>query len=248
MSAARRTLSRQLLVRVVGYTLALSVPLGLINAWIGYRQESARQQEQVEAIVSLFGVQLGKAVWDFDETTVRQVLAGLNHFPALQVVEVVAPDLRVTYTKPGTKPEAAGPAQSHALHAPDGGLVIGELRLRLDPLALRGQVWKDVSRLIVVLGIELLLLAVLMFYLLRKSVTLPVLALSDHVQRMTPQRLDEPAPEPQAQRPNELHELAHGVTRLQHELRDQLAERDTIARTLQESEARLQAIADGVPN
>jgi two-component system sensor histidine kinase/response regulator len=248
MKAPRRTLSRQLLVRILGYTLALSVPLGLVNAWLGHRQESARQQEQVQAIVSLFGVQLGKAVWDFDEATVHHVLSGLNHFAALQVVEVVAPDLRVTYNKPGTKPEHAGPIQTYALRAPDGGLVIGELRLRLDPAALREQVWNDVSRQSVVLAIELLLLGVLMFFLLRKSVTLPVLALSDHVQRMTPQRLHEPAPEPQAQRPNELHELAHGVTRLQHELRDQLAERDAIAHTLQDSEARLQAMADGIPN
>ncbi len=248
VSAPRRTLSRQLLVLVMGYTLALSLPLGLINAWIGHRQESARQHEQVEAIVALFGRQLSKAVWDFDEETVRHVLSGLNHFPALQRVEVVAPDLRVTYSKAGTKPERAGSALSYVLRAPEGEMVIGELRLILDPDALRSQVWKDVSRLIAVLGIELLLLAVLMFTLLRKSVTLPVLALSDHVQRMTPQRLDEPAPEPQTRRPNELHELAHGVTRLQHQLRDQLAERDAIAHTLQMSEARLQAMADGIPN
>ncbi len=246
---ARRTLTRQLLVRVVVSTLVLSIPLGLINAWVGHRQESARQQAQVDTIVSVFGRQLSKAVWDFDEDTVRHVLGSLNHFAALQVVEVVAPDLRVSYHKPGTRPEDAGPAQRHELLSPDGKLVIGELRLSLDRLALHHQVWRDVGRLIVVLGLELLLLAVLVFTLMRKGVTQPVLALSDHVQRMTPERLDEPAPEPPpTRRPNELHELAHGVTRLQHALRDQLAERDTIARTLQESEARLQAMADGIPD
>ncbi len=207
----------------MGCTLALSIPLGLLNAWIVQRQELARQQEQVEAVVALFGRQLSKAVWDFDEETVRHVLSGLNHFPALQAVEVVAADLNLTYSKPGTLAERSGPVQGHALRAPDGDLVIGELRLSLDPRSLHSQVWNDAGRLIGVLVIELLL-AVLMFGLLRKSVTLPVLALSDHVQRMTPARLDEPAPEPQSRRTNELHGLAQGVTRLQHELRDQLAE------------------------
>ncbi len=244
----RRTLSRQLLVLVLGYTLALSIPLGLLNAWIAHRQESARQQEQVQAIVALFGRQLGKAVWDFDEETVRHVLSELNHFPALQVVEVLAPDLRVTYSKQGTQPERAGSAQSYALRSPEGEMVVGELRLSLDPAALRSEVWKDVGRHIAVLGVELLVLAALVFTLLRRQVTMPVLALSDHVQRMTLERLDQPAPEPPTRRPNELQELAHGVTRLQHELRDQLAARDAIAGTLQMSEARLQAMADGIPN
>ncbi|MBL0728995.1 hybrid sensor histidine kinase/response regulator [Piscinibacter sp. HJYY11] len=247
-SARHRTLSRQLLALVVGYTLLLALPLGLVNAWFAHRQEAARQQEQVDAIVALFGRQLGKAVWDFDEDAVHHVLSGLHHFPALQVVEVVAPDLTVVYNKAGTRPERAGPVQRHELRAPDGGLLIGELRMRLDPAALRAQVWKDAGRHIGVLGLELLAVAVLVFTLLRRHVTTPVLALSDHVDRMTPDRLDEPAPEPPTRRPNELHALARGVTRLQHELREQLAARDAAARTLQESEARLQSITDGIPN
>ncbi len=242
------TLSRQLLVLVMGYALVLSVPVGLVNLWISEQQESARQQEQVGAVLSLFGLQLRKAVWDFDEDAVRQILSGLSHFPALQSVQVVAPDLRASYTKAGTSAAHAGPVQHYPLRAPDGSMVIGHLRLTLDIVSLHEQVLRRVSQFILVLGVELLVLVMLIFSLLRRSVTLPVLALSRHVQRMTPERLDEPAPLPQTRVPNELHELAHGVTRLQHALRDQLAQRDAIAHTLKESEARLRLMADSIPN
>ncbi|RZI83953.1 MAG: response regulator [Rubrivivax sp.] len=242
------TLSRQLLALVMGYTLLLSIPVGLVNVWISHRQEEARQQEQVEAVRSVFGLQLAKAVWDFDQASAQQVLSHLDRFPALQRVEVVAPDFLATYIKKGAKGESATPVQSYPLMSPDGGMVIGQLRLTQDAAALREQVSKGVGRIIVVVGVELVLFAILIFALVRRGVTLPVLALSRHVRHMTPDRLNEPAPLPPGRRPNELHELAQGVTRLQRELHEQLAQRDAISRTLKLSERRLKLIADGTPN
>ena len=248
MRGGPHTLSRQLLILVMGYTLLLSIPMGVVNVWITYRQEAARQQEQVEAVRSLFGLQLAKAVWDFDQASAQQVLSNLDRFPALQRVEVVSPDLRASYVKKGTPPAPLDEAQSYPLMAPEGGMEIGRLRLNLDAAALRDQVWAGVLRTIVVVGVEMLLFAILIFALMRRSVTLPVLALSRHVRQMTPDRLQEPAPLPRARVPNELHELAEGVTRLQHALHEQLAQRDAISRTLEISEARLKLIADGTPN
>jgi len=244
---SKRTLSRQLSTLVFGFALLLSVPIGAVNLWIGERRESARQQEQVAAVLSLFGTQLRKAVWDFDEPAVRQILSGLRNFPALQSAEVTSPDMRVAYIKPGTNPELAGPVQRFELRAPERELVIGQLQLRLDSEALRRQLLYDVRDLMLLFGSELFIVVVLIFALMRRRVTEPVLALSEHVQRMTLERLAEPAPVPRT-RPNELHELARGVTRLQHALRDHVAQRDEIARTLQQSEARLKLIADSIPN
>ncbi|MDI1261250.1 PAS domain-containing hybrid sensor histidine kinase/response regulator [Aquabacterium sp.] len=248
MQRGPRTLSRQLLILVMGYTLLLSIPIGVVNVWITHRQEAARQQEQVEAVRSLFGLQLAKAVWDFDQAGAQQILLNLDRFPALQRVEVSAPDLRASYVKKGAPTAPPDQAQSYPLMAPEGDLEIGRLRLTLDASALRDQVWAGVVQTVVVVGVEMVLLAILLFALMRRSVTLPVLALSRHVRHMTPDRLHEPAPLPRAKVPNELHELADGVTRLQRDLHEQLAQRDAISRTLEVSEARLKLIADGTPN
>ena len=244
----RRTLSVRLLALVMQYTLLLSIPLGLLNFWITYRQESQRQQEEVESVVSLFGQELARAVWNFDDAAVHHVLEGLGRFPALQSVEVAAADMNAGYVKPGTRTEAGDARQVRPLWSPDGRRLIGELRLRLDRAELDERVWARVAQVLIVLGAELLLLAGLIFWLLRSRVTLPVQALSAHVQQMTSQRLDQPAPLPATRHGDELHGLALGVTRLQAELREQLAQRDRIARTLQQGEARLQLITDGIPN
>ncbi len=248
MPSGSNTLSRQLLILMMGYTLLLSIPIGAVNVWITYRQEEARQQEQVEAVRSLFGLQLAKAVWAFDQVSAQQILSHLDRFPALERVEVVSPDFLVTYVKKGAKPASSDQTQSYPLLAPEGDMEIGHLRLNLDAAALRDQVWQGIRRTMVVVGLEMLLFAVLLFALIRRSVTLPVLALSRHLRHMTPERLQEPAPLPQTRAPNELHELAQGVSRLQRELHEQLAHRDAISRNLQESEARLKLIADGTPN
>ncbi|HEX2675861.1 MAG TPA: ATP-binding protein, partial [Polyangiales bacterium] len=246
--SSRGTLSRQLLALVTGSALVLSIPVAAVNFAISKRQVQAQQQEQVEVVLSLFGLQLRQAVWDFDDRAVHAILAGLAHFPALQSAEVIAPDLHASYTKPGTDGAQAGALQRYTLRSPDESMVIGQLNLRLDRALLEQQVWRRVYRLIFVIGVELLVLVALIFSLMRRSVTRPVLALSQHVQHMTPERLSEPAPLPADGPPNELHELGHGVTRLQLALREQLEQRDAIARTLQESESRLQLMADSIPN
>ena len=243
-----KTLSRQLLIQVMSYTLLLSIPVAVVNVWINYRQEAARQQEQVEAVRSLFGLQLAKAVWDFDQTSAQQILSHLDQFPALQHVEVVSSDFRASYIKKGLKPAPSIEVQRYPLMAPDDNMEIGQLQLSLDAAALRGRVWRDVVRIVAMLGAEMMLFAVLIFALIQRSVTLPVLDLSQHVRNMTLDRLDEPAPLPRAKGLNELHELSWGVTRLQRELNEQLAHRDTISRSLKMSETRLQLIADGTPN
>jgi len=248
MRSGPKTLSRQLLILVMGYTLLLSIPIGVVNVWITHRQEAARQQEQVASVRALFGLQLAKAVWDFDQASAQQILSQLDRFPALQRVEVVSPDLRAGYVKKGVAPAPADEVQSYPLMSPEGDLEIGQLRLSLDRAALHEQVWVGVGRTIALVGVEMVLFAILIFALMRRSVTLPVLALSRHVHNMTPDRLNEPAPLPRTKVPNELHELANGVTRLQRELCEQLAQRDAISRTLQMSEARLKLIADGTPN
>ena len=248
MRPAPNTLPRQLLILVMGYTLLLSIPVGVVNVWITYQQEAARQQEQVEAVRSLFGLQLAKAIWDFDQASAQQILLHLDRFSALQRVQVTAPAFLSTYVKKGTKTAPSSQEQSYPLMSPEGDMEIGRLRLNLDTAALHDQVWKGVQRIIGVVGIEMLLFAVLIFSLIRRSVTLPVLELSRHVRNMTPERLTEPAPLPRTTVPNELHELANGVSRLQIELYEQLAQRDAISRTLKMSEARLKMIADGTPN
>ena len=136
MRRRSKTLSRQLLIQVMSYTLLLSMPVGVVNVWITYRQEAARQQEQVEAVRSLFGLQLAKAVWDFDQASAQQILSHLDQFPALQHVEVVSSDFRASYIKKGLKPAPSAEVLRYPLMAPDDDMEIGQLQLSLDAAAL----------------------------------------------------------------------------------------------------------------
>lgn len=218
-------LLRQSLVLVISGTLAMSVPFTLINFWTSYRKESSRQQQQLEAFTALFGAQLGKAVWDFDDKSLKQILSGMRHFPSIQRAEIIAPDIHETYIKFRTDSSHAGVAQEYPLFAPDGRHKIGKMVLNLDKASLRNTIRRESTWFIFVLGMELLAVVGLVFTLLKRSVTIPVLNLSRHVQGLGVETLDRPAPVPKTAPPNEIHELAFGVTRLQYEIRDQLIQR-----------------------
>ncbi|MGC4078397.1 MAG: response regulator [Rubrivivax sp.] len=219
--APLRRLSRELLVRVAAASVVLALLATLANAWISFRDERARQREQVEAVLGAYVPSLAKSVWELDEASVQLQLDGLRSFPALLSAEVIGRGIDERYDKTGASAAQGGELIRHPLPAPDGLGVVAELVLQLDEDWLAGQVWRSSRQFAFAALVELLLLAALVYALVARSVSRPLERLHAHVRALDAERLAEPAPRPPGPA-NELHALADGITGLQQALQAQL--------------------------
>jgi PAS domain S-box-containing protein len=226
------SLSREVMWRVmaVGVFLALVATLG--NAWLIARSQQNAQSELVDAVVAAYSPGMAQAVWELDERGARVQLSGLANFPMILSAEVVGSSVHVSYHKPGVGGRVGTPLQAFPLLTPDGSEVIGQWRLSLDPAVLNKQLWDQLSGFALLVSVELLMQAVLVFWALRRWVTGPVRRLAEHVRHLDVNHLDKPAPDPTPSRALELRELAQGITKLQSELHSQLRHRDESAREL----------------
>jgi two-component system, sensor histidine kinase and response regulator len=239
---AEGSLSRMLLLRVLALGFVLALGATVLNGWLSFRSESARQQAQLQAVIAAYSPGLGKAVWDLDEEAVRAQLSGLSQFPALLSAEVIGPQMQQRYVKTGGRLAQGSLPSSYPLKSPDGLQVIADWRLRLDDDIVLQQVWQASRSFIWVVAAELLLQALLVYALVLRGVSRPLLALSAHVGRLGVQGLAQPAPAPANGPRHELHALAQGITQLQQELQAQLAHRDATALKLAQQRDELDAL------
>ncbi len=237
------SLSRQLLARILLFSFGLSVIAAVFNGWVAYRTEHERQQEQLQAVLAAYQSTLAKAVWELDQSSQQLQLAGLRHFSAVLSSEVLAKDgKRVAYQKAGADLQQSTPSLTYALLGDDGKREIAQWQIRLDMQSLHLAVWRETLRFSLIVSCELITLAMLLFWLVRRSVSAPVQALSQHVQSLTIENLATPAPRPTTLKPNELYQLAAGVTRLQNDLQEQLAHREAIAQELESHRDQLKVL------
>ncbi|MEK8053146.1 response regulator [Ideonella sp. DXS22W] len=238
-------LSRQLLLRVVGFSLLVTLAASLLNAWLSWNTEQQRQQDQLQAALVAYSPGLARAVSQRDDESLRLQMSGLTHFPAVLTAELVGPQLHHRYAKLGANLDQPGEATSHPLLAADGHQVAAFLLLRLDRELLTRQVWRDVAAFVAATAAELLLLSALLYGIVLRTVSQPLTELSRHVSGLTAgrfDRLDVPVPRPGRGPPHEVHALAEGIARLQAALRDQLAHRDANAQALQQRRDQLNAL------
>lgn len=235
--------SRQLLWQVVAFSLLLTIASTLLNAWTTYHYETRRPQGALHAVLAAYGNSLPKAVWEFDKESGQVQLSGLSHVDSVLSAEVVANDLGARYAKPQANQQQLGVAQAFPLRSPDGQALIGEWRLRLDGETLRDKVWQSSGAFMMLVVAELLVQALLVFWLAGRAVSTPIHALARHVSKLRALGLSEPAPQPPGRQRNELHQLAEGITQLQLALQSELHEREAISKRLALREQQLLRIS-----
>jgi len=240
----RTPLTRQLLRKMAAFSVGLTLLATVLNGALEWRSERQREQNQVSAVLAAYGAALGKAAWELDEDAVRVQLAGLVNFPALLSADVQSAQMRVVWNKPGAELSQQSESSAYPLRAPDGRDPIGTLTLRMDRQALLSQVWLASRSFVALVAVELLLQALLLFALVRRGISEPLQALSRHVASQGVHNLDQPAPQPRQRERNELHQLADGITRLQHELHAQLSHREATSVELQSQRDQLNALLD----
>jgi two-component system sensor histidine kinase/response regulator len=236
------SLSRHVLWRVVGFSLLLSLTATLLAARVNHVQASARWRAEVAAIVAAYRLSLGKAAWELDEEAVRVQLNGLRHVPAVLSAEVTGSNFQVRHGQALPDVMPADEGESVPLLSPDGAQVVATWRIRFDQAALRAEVLAQTLNFVALVVPQLLLMAGLVFWLIKRRVSLPVAALSAHVASLSRDRLAVPAPEPASRPDNELHGLARGITRLQVSLSAQLAHGEQVAEALSLQRDQLNAL------
>ncbi|WP_290868557.1 response regulator [Aquabacterium sp.] len=248
--ANRDTLSRHLLWRVVGFSLVFSLLGGFIAARISHGRETAQQQQELAAVVAAYRHGLAQAAWALDDEALAAQLDGLKHFPVVQSAEVEGSGLAQHYRKGAAAPMAGvsqgllspGGMVSVPLMSPDGRQVVAHWRITLDEGLLREQVMAQVRYFVLLMVPQLLLMAALVFWLVKRRVTEPVEALSAHVTGLGAGALGQPAPQPALGPENELHRLARGITALQAALQGQLLHREQAAAELLSQRDRLDSL------
>ena len=235
-------LSRVLLWRVIGFSLLLSLGAALLLAHVHRNHVAAQQQAQLEALVSVHRVALSRALWELDDQTVAAQLAALQRFPVVLEADVQGGGMRQRYARAGVAARGHVQTLRASLHAPGTEEVIGTWSLTLDEAALQAEVWTQTRRFLMLVVPLLLLMGALVFWLVRRRVGQPVAALSRHVAALMSGELTTPAPAPRHGPVTELHRLAHGITRLQEALHEQLGQRDAVARELADQRDRLNTV------
>lgn len=230
--ARSASLSRHLLWRVVGFSLLLSLGATLLAARVNHAQAVARQRAAVATVVAAYQLSLGKAAWELDEEAVRVQLDGLRYVPAVRAAEVSGASFQTRYGQPVPHELSSDEGVSVPLLSPDGAQVVATWRIQLDQATLRAEVMAQTLSFVALVVPQLLLMAGLVFWLVKRSVSVPVVALSAHVAGLTRGGLAVPAPEPTSRPANELHGLARGITRLQANLSAQLARGEQVAEEL----------------
>lgn len=214
------------MLSIIAFSVLLLVLTAMVNGWISYRKESLRQEQQLQAVLAAYSGGLSKAVWELDGEAARVQLSGLRNFPSVLSAQVQGPQLDESYVKPQAEQNQDSQSLSYDLLAPLDHHVIGNWRIRMDREHLRQAVWHEMLSFVWIAALELAILAALIHWWMQRTVSAPVLALSRHVHGLSAQTLAQAAPLPLHGQPNELHQLAEGVTRMQLELRNQLAYRD----------------------
>jgi two-component system sensor histidine kinase/response regulator len=232
-------LSRVLLWRVVGLSLLLTLCTTLLAAHFTRTQERARQRAQIDAVVAAHRDALAKAVWELDEPAVALHLSALKHFPALLASDLQGEGLHMAYQKPRSSMADAGDVLHVDLLAPDGHKSVATWALTYDARALSQEVWLQTARFLGLVMPQLLLMAWIVFVLVRRRVSEPVQLLTQHVRGLSLDSLNEALPEPDTFRSREVHQLGEGIGRLQHALAQQLDEREAVTRTLAAQKAQL---------
>jgi len=240
--AGTASLSRLLLWRVIGFSLLLSLGATLLMAHIHREHEETQQQALIDAVVSLHRVAFSRAVWALDDAAVQAQLAELAHFPVVLAAEVQGGGLSRTYARSGRGPFGRVQTLRLSLTEPGGEQVIGVWQLVLDEAALEAEVWTQTRRFILLVVPVLLLMAGLVFWMVRRQVSGPVAALSRHVDGLIHGDLEPAAPEPSTRPEHELHHLARGITALQRALQTELTHRDDIAQELAVQRDQLNAV------
>ncbi|WP_273430129.1 response regulator [Chitinibacter tainanensis] len=235
-------LSRYLFGRILFYSLLLSLLTSLVNGWVAYQDGLARQRAQVQSVITAYQNSLTKAIWEVDYESAHIQLQGLSRFPAILSARIVSAGPKLEYRKKDANQQQITELKVYSLQMPKANQSLGTWEIRLDRELLRQEVWREALRFAWIVSIELFLIAFLIFLLFRRNISLPIQALSEHVQRMDETRLAISAPLPEEKHRHEIHELADGVTRLQHDLLAQFALRDANARELAEHRDQLNQI------
>lgn len=228
------TLSKYLFTKILLYSVVLSLLTSLVNGWISYQDGVSRHNSQVQAVLAAYQSTLSKAIWEVDYDAAKAHLSGLERFSAILSAKIISVGPTLSYQKKGADLQQDSPILTYQLMAQDGRRNLGRWEIRLDNKSLREEVWREALRFALIVTTELLLIAVLIFWLFRRNISIPIQALSLHVQTMNESRLALPAPLPNEKQRHEIHQLAEGITRLQHDLLAQFSLRDANAKELAE--------------
>ncbi|MBE9610379.1 hybrid sensor histidine kinase/response regulator [Chitinilyticum piscinae] len=217
-----RQLSRLLLQRVLLVSLVLALLLGGLNALYVFRSESSRQTEQLNAAMAAYSASISKSLWELDYDSAELQMKALTHFPAILSADLISGDRTLSYRKPGGNLQQDSLPRPYPIFAPNSEREIAKWAIRLDKSALEATVWQESLRFGAMVTLELLLLSLVLWLMVQRTVTRPIRALWQHVRELDVQHLDRAAPQPDEPVENELHELAKGISTLQANLGHQL--------------------------
>lgn len=93
----RKSLSRQLLISIVGIYALITFTVTLIHIVIEYRYTKENIRYELERIAHIFEPALQTAIWNLNDEQLSSIAQGMNEMPLVYRVEIVDPNHKFLY-------------------------------------------------------------------------------------------------------------------------------------------------------
>ncbi|MCM5682890.1 GGDEF domain-containing protein [Schlegelella sp. S2-27] len=259
----KESLGVQLVLAILGFCLVFTVLTVAVRTWWAWQAGVAAMSAELTLIEQVYRRTLSKAIWEMDRESLETHLASAAKVPSVgRVALTITPAHRapevIDRRQEGWVASGVAPARRLVLAYepfPGSSETLGELLLFGDERVLWSRLGEEVSAIVTTQIIQSLLLASLILLVFRRSVTVHVRRIANHLGQLTPvtlgQRLSLDRP---GHRDDELSLLVAGVNQLQDNLSDYLEQqqryeselaqhRDRLADLVRERTAELEALA-----
>lgn len=224
-----RSIAAQLIRRLVLLTLLGLVLLLGLQAWLLQRQQAERLGGLLEEVAGASVPLLAIGLWDIEPAAVRAQVTLLAERPEIGYVRLQATGGQ---RFGAGRFELAARAADYRLtiHAPHGGMALGELELVSDPEFYWHGLWRTALPLLLGYAVLTGVVSLMIVLVLRRYLQHPLREMARFASELTPQQLMTPLQldRPRQHHVDEIDLLAEGFGKLQAGLRDHIGSLDNL--------------------
>ncbi len=187
----KRLLPRSIVGRTTLSIVALAILIGTlfatVTAWRLHLHERERLLDRLEQLLATVESTASIACFVRDEVLAHEIAAGLLHNSGVAAARIIADQSVLAEATNDAEPvqHDSRLVISRALRSPfDPAQIVGSVELIASQTVLRSLAWRDTRFVVIVLGLELLLIAAAVAWVVYNLITRPIKSISDEMHRL----------------------------------------------------------------
>jgi len=237
-----RSLAGHLIRSTLGLALCCMLAVFLVQVGLMLQHHEAQFEHLVDEVAKTSAPLLSVSLWDIEPQAVQQQVDVIADRPEVGYVLLMV-GTGQQFEAGDVQLRTASGSLRIPIPAPQGGKVIGELRLWANPQFVVNEVRRTALSVLVGYGLFTVMICVLISYMLRRELQRPLQHLAQFARELSPQTLVKPLTldRPRRARIDEIDLVAHGFSKLQNGLREHIANLDQM---VAERTQQLQTLAE----